>query len=44
MRLKYFRQIFGKYSNIKFNENPQVRSELFQADGRTNKQIKNSLL
>jgi hypothetical protein len=31
-------QIFEKYSNIKFNENRPIESELFHADGLNGKQ------
>jgi hypothetical protein len=35
MKLEFSRQIFEKYSNIKFQENPSNGAELFLADGRT---------
>jgi hypothetical protein len=35
MKLTFSRQIFEKYSNIKFHENPSKGAELFLADGRT---------
>jgi hypothetical protein len=38
MKLEFFRQIFRKYSNIKFYENPLVGAELFHADSRTGRQ------
>jgi hypothetical protein len=34
MKLELSRQIFEKYSNIKFHENPSVGAELFRADRR----------
>jgi len=37
MKLKYSRQIFEKYSYIKFRENPFSGSRVFHADGRTNR-------
>ena len=33
--LQLSRQIFEKYSTMKFHENPPVLAELFHADGRT---------
>ena len=33
MTLEFFRQIFENYSNLKFDENPWMASELFHADG-----------
>ena len=33
--MKYYRQIFEKYSNVKLYENCLVVAELFRADGRT---------
>jgi len=33
MYLDFFRQIFKKYSNIKFHENPPLGAELFHSDG-----------
>jgi hypothetical protein len=30
---KLYRQVFEKFSNIKFNENPPLGAELFQGDG-----------
>jgi hypothetical protein len=38
MNLDFFRQMFEKYSNIKFYENPQLGAELFHADGRADGQ------
>ena len=35
MKLEFSWQIFEKYSNIKFHENPSGWGELFHADGRT---------
>jgi len=38
MKLEFSRQIFGKYSNIKFHENPSSESRVVpcgRADGRT---------
>jgi len=37
MKLKLCRQIFQKYSNIKFNENPFSGSRVLHADGRTDR-------
>jgi len=37
-RLKLSRQIFEKYSNIKFHENPFSGAEFLHADGRTDGQ------
>jgi hypothetical protein len=40
MKLEFYRQIFEKYSNIKFLENPSNGSRVVprgQADGRTDK-------
>jgi hypothetical protein len=34
MQLEFSQQIFEKYSNIEFNENPSSGSWLFHADGR----------
>jgi hypothetical protein len=39
MELEFSRQIFEKYSNVKFNKNPTSGSRVFpcgQMDGRTN--------
>jgi hypothetical protein len=33
MKLEVPQQIFEKYTNIKFHENPSVGAELFHADG-----------
>jgi hypothetical protein len=38
MKLEFSRQIFEKYSNIKFHEIHPVRTELFHADGQTDEQ------
>ena len=38
MLLEVSRQIFEKYSNIKFHENPSLVAELFRADGWTDGQ------
>jgi len=35
MKLEFSRQIFEKYSNIKFHENPYSGSRVVRADGRT---------
>jgi hypothetical protein len=35
MKLKFSRQIFEKYSNIKFHENPSSGSRVFHADRQT---------
>jgi hypothetical protein len=35
MKLEFSRQIFEKYTNIKFHENPPVGAELFRVDRRT---------
>jgi len=35
MKLEFTRQIFEKYGNIKFHENPPVGAEFFHADGQT---------
>jgi hypothetical protein len=35
MKLELFPQIFDKFLNIKFNENPSSGAELFHADWRT---------
>jgi len=35
MKLEFSRQIFEKYSNIKFHENPSSGSRVFHADRRT---------
>jgi hypothetical protein len=35
MKLKFSRETFKKYSNIKFHDNPLVGAELFHADWRT---------
>jgi len=37
MKLDLIRQIFEKYSNVKFNETRSLGFELFYADGRTEK-------
>jgi hypothetical protein len=37
MKLALSGQIFEKYSNIKFHENPSNGAELFHADGQTDK-------
>jgi hypothetical protein len=37
LKLKFFGQIFEKYSNINFHENPTVGTEFFHADGQTDK-------
>ena len=34
MKLEFSRQIFGKYSSIRFNENLSVGAELFHAHRR----------
>jgi hypothetical protein len=34
MKLEFYGQIFEKYSNIKFYENPSVEAELLHAEGR----------
>jgi len=36
IKLEFFRQIFEKYSNIKFHENPSSGCRVVPADGRTN--------
>jgi len=36
MKLEFFRHIFAKYSNIKFNYIRPVGSEVFHADRQTN--------
>jgi len=38
MKLEHSRQLFEKYSNMKFHENPFSVSRLFHSDGRTNGQ------
>ena len=38
MKREFFRQIFAKYINIKFHENPSTGAGLFHADGRTDGQ------
>jgi len=38
MQLEFSRQIFEKYSYIKFNEVRTVGAELFHEDGRTDGQ------
>ena len=43
MKLGFSQQIFEKHSNIKFQENPSVRAELFHADGRKDVQIDKTL-
>jgi hypothetical protein len=35
MKLEFSRQVFEKYSNVKFHEIPPVGVELFHADART---------
>jgi hypothetical protein len=35
MHLEFSGQIFEKYSNIKFHENPFIGAELLHADGQT---------
>ena len=35
MKLEFFQQIFEKYSNIRFHENPSVGAELSLADVQT---------
>ena len=35
MKLEFSRQIFEKYSNIKFHKNPSVGDEYFHEDGQT---------
>jgi hypothetical protein len=40
MKLEFFRESFDRYSNIKSHENPS--SELFHADGRTDRQTDKS--
>ena len=35
MKLVFCGQIFEKYSNTKFHENPSVEAELLHAEGRT---------
>jgi hypothetical protein len=35
MTLEFSRQIFEKYSNIKFHENPSCGGRVARADGRT---------
>jgi len=35
MKLEFARQIFEKYSNIKFHENPSSESRVVHADGQT---------
>ena len=40
MKLEFYRQIFEKYSNIKFHENPSIGSRVVacgQTDGRTHR-------
>jgi len=36
MKLDFSRQIFKKYSNIKFHEYPSSEAEMFHADRQTN--------
>jgi len=36
-KLEFSRNIFGKYSNTKFHENPSSGSRVFHADGRTDR-------
>jgi len=36
-KLEFSRQIFDKYSDTIFHENPTVGTELFHADGQTEK-------
>ena len=38
LKLRYSRQIFGKYSNSKFHENPSCASESFHKEGRAHGQ------
>jgi len=38
-KLDISRQTFEKYSNIKFQENPLMGVQLFDTDGRTDKQM-----
>ena len=42
MNLEFLRQIFGKYSNIEFSENPSVGAELFYADRQTDRHFVNA--
>jgi hypothetical protein len=35
MKLEFSQQVFEKYSDSKFHENPSSVAELFRADGRT---------
>ena len=35
MKFETFREIFEKYSNIKFHENPYIGTALFYTDGKT---------
>jgi hypothetical protein len=35
MKFEFLRQIFQKYSNVKFHENLSSVSQVFRADGRT---------
>ena len=39
MKVEFSWQFFGKYSNLKFYENPPVGAELFRSDGRTDGRI-----
>jgi len=39
MKLEFSRQIFEKYSNIRFHENPPVGAELSLWDVQTDRQI-----
>jgi len=38
MNLEFSRQILEKYTNTKFHENPSIGTELFHAEGRTDRQ------
>jgi len=35
MKLEFSRQIFEKFSSIKFYKNPPMEAEMFNADGQT---------
>ena len=37
MKLEFYRQMFEKYSNINYHENPTVRAELLH--GRTDRRM-----
>jgi len=42
MEVEFYRQIFEKYPDIKFDENPLLGVESFHADGGPDRQIQES--